>query len=39
MVEPWQPKPLALSLAANAPSSMTGSQLVVEGGVMVGPPG
>jgi NAD(P)-dependent dehydrogenase (short-subunit alcohol dehydrogenase family) len=36
MAEPWQIKPLALYLASDASSYMTGSQVVIDGGFMVG---
>jgi NAD(P)-dependent dehydrogenase (short-subunit alcohol dehydrogenase family) len=38
MAEPWQIKPLALYLASDASSYMTGSQVVIDGGFMVGRP-
>ena len=36
MAEPYQIKPLALYLASDASSYMTGSQVVIDGGFMVG---
>ena len=36
MAEPWQIKPLALYLASDASSYMTGSHVVIDGGFMVG---
>jgi NAD(P)-dependent dehydrogenase (short-subunit alcohol dehydrogenase family) len=36
MAEPYQIKPLALYLASDASSYMTGSQIVIDGGFMVG---
>jgi NAD(P)-dependent dehydrogenase (short-subunit alcohol dehydrogenase family) len=36
MAEPWQIKPLALYLASDASSYVTGSQIVIDGGFMIG---